>query len=384
LALLTAGVVVTSIVLAPGTAMANHGARTPRTVIDVVAEGLDTPRGLFYEKFTHTVLIAEAGQVAGNDGPCAPGANSQVYCVGKTGAISAYNEFTHHTYRIVTGLTSTRTGDGTEPPSVLGVHDVSLVNGKMTLVFGLSGRDTFRAALGPDGANMATIGTVDWHGDYHPYADLIAFEMANNPDGRRFDSDAFGLAVTSDGAYIADSGANSILKATSDGTVSLVVSPPPRVTPTDADFESVPTSVLRAPDGSFYISELTGFPYPAGTARVLRFVPGQPPTGTPLQEVATGFTNIADIAFDERGRLIVLEMAKNGLVDPVDSVTGRLTRVECDGSKTVLATTGLENPGSVVVTGANEYYVSNRTTSAGDVGQLLRIRTYDYPSPTCN
>jgi hypothetical protein len=113
-------------------------------------------------------------------------------------------------------------------------------------------------------------------------------------------------------------------------------------------------------------------------------VPGQPPTGTPLQEVATGFTNIADIAFDERGRLIVLEMAMNGLVDPVDSVTGRLTRIECDGSKTVLATTGLENPGSVVVTAPNEFYVSNRTTSAGDVGQLLRIRTFNYPSPVCH
>ena len=261
LAFLTAGVVAASLVLAPGVASANHGAKTPRTQIDVVAEGLDTPRGLYYEKFTHTVLIAEAGQVAGNDGPCVPGANSQLWCAGKTGAVSAYNEFTRHTYRIVTGLSSTRTDDLTVPPSVLGVHDLSLVNGKLTLVFGLSGRQTFRDALGPDGANMATIGTVDWHGDYHPYGDLLAFEMANNPDGRRLDSDAFGLVVTSDGAFVADAGANDVVKVTNDGTVSLVVSPPPRVTPTDPDFESVPTSVLRAPDGSFYISELTGFPY---------------------------------------------------------------------------------------------------------------------------
>jgi len=383
LVLLTAGAVVASLVMAPGQAAASHP-RTPHTTIDVVSEGLDTPRGLYYEKLTHTVLIAEAGQVAGDDGPCAPGANSQIWCVGKTGAVSAYNEFTHQTYRIVTGLTSTRTGDETVPPSVLGVDDLSLVGGKLTLVFGLSGRQTFRDALGPDGANMATIGTVDWHGDYHPYGDLLAFEMANNPDGKRFDSDAYGLTVTRDGAFVADAGANSVLKATSDGTISLVVSPPPRVIPTDADFESVPTSVLQAPDGSFYISELTGFPYPPGTARVLRYVPGQPPTGTPLQEVATGFTNITDTAFDERGRLIVLEMAKNGLTDPVDAVTGRLTRIECDGSKTVLATTGLENPGSVVVTGTNEFYVSNRTTSAGDVGQLLRIRAFDYPSPVCH
>jgi len=116
---------------------------------------------------------------------------------------------------------------------------------------------------------------------------------------------------------------------------------------------------------------------------VLRFRPGQPPTGTPLEEFATGFTNIADMAWDSHGRLIVLEMARDGLVTGPDTVTGRLVRVECDGTQTVLAESGLENPGGVAVAGPNEYYVTNRTTSAGDVGQLLRIRTFNFPSPNC-
>jgi hypothetical protein len=95
-------------------------------------------------------------------------------------------------------------------------------------------------------------------------------------------------------------------------------------------------------------------------------VPGQEPT-----VFANGFTDIIDIAFDEAGRLLVLEIAKNGLLDP--DQTGRLVRVNRNGSMTDLVTTGLENPGGVAVAGGGVYYVTNRTTSTGGTGQLLRI-----------
>jgi len=382
LALLTAGVLVTALLVAPGQAAAHRGAQTGHTTIEVVAEGLDTPRGVFYDEGESRVLVAEAGQVAGNDGPCAAGANSQIWCVGRTGAIFEYSEKDHSGHRIATGLASIRTGDGTVPPSVLGVHDLVMRKGELTVIYGLSGRDTFKALLGPDGADLATIGIIDKHGNYEPYADLIAFEMAQNPDGRRFDSDAFGLAVTKSGTYVADAGGNTILKTSQNGTIELIVSPPPRILGTDPDYESVPTAVLEGHDGSFYIGELTGFPYHPGTARVLRFVPGfHAPKGQPLEEFAVGFTNIIDLAWDHKGRMIVLEIAKNGLFLPQDTVTGRLVRIECDGTQTELASTGLENPGAVAVAGPNEFYVTNRTTSAGDVGQLLRIRTHGYNSP---
>jgi len=65
---------------------------------------------------------------------------------------------------------------------------------------------------------------------------------------------------------------------------------------------------VRGPDGAFYVGELTGFPYYKGYARVLRVVAGQAPT-----VYAEGFTNIADIAFDDSGRLLVLEMSQEGL-----------------------------------------------------------------------
>jgi hypothetical protein len=57
---------------------------------------------------------------------------------------------------------------------------------------------------------------------------------------------------------------------------------------------------------------------------VFRVVPGHAP-----RVFARGFTNIIDIAFDKRGRLYVLEIATNGLLNtPANELpVGRLVRV---------------------------------------------------------
>ena len=50
--------------------------------------------------------------------------------------------------------------------------------------------------------------------------------------------------------------------------------------------DAVPTSVALGPDGAFYVSELTDFPFPVEGARIYRVVPGEEP-----QVYAEGFTN---------------------------------------------------------------------------------------------
>jgi hypothetical protein len=49
---------------------------------------------------------------------------------------------------------------------------------------------------------------------------------------------------------------------------------------------------------TYYVGQLTGFPFPPGGANVWRVKPGHDP-----QVFKGGFTNIIDIAFDKRGRL---------------------------------------------------------------------------------
>jgi hypothetical protein len=75
--------------------------------------------------------------------------------------------------------------------------------------------------------------------------------------------------------------------------------------------------VVRGPDGALYVSELTGFPFPLGGARIYRVAPGSAPT-----VYATGFTNVIDLEFDSAGNLYVLEIDRNGLAMP--EVVGRL------------------------------------------------------------
>ena len=375
-AVLAAAAVAAATVLLPGNAVA---AKPPQvqTTIEVVAEGLDTPRGLIYDRANGRVLVAEAGQIVGNDGPCAAGNGGVIYCYGETGAVFEYSIATGAQQRIATGLPSLKVQNNSD---VLGVHDLSLRNGVLTGVFGLSGskgsgpwpfRDTLVALGAPNAAKLATASTIGLgHGNVTVVGDLALFEDTYNPDGRRIDSDPYGVFADSMGnSIVADAAGNDILRVTPSGQVQMVVNLPPRNVGGDPDYESVPTSVKQGPDGALYISELTGYPYRLGTARILRWTPGQ----TNATVYAEGFTNIIDFTFDNRDRLVVLEIAKNSMTSPVDGVTGRLVRVERNGSHTELASTGLEHPGGVAADGDNIFYVTNRTTSQGDEGQLLKL-----------
>ena len=92
---------------------------------------------------------------------------------------------------------------------------------------------------------------------------------------------------------------------------------PPR-TPIPA--EAVPTGVAVGPDGYWYVSELTGFPFTKGASRIWRIKPGTEDHNCdadaekgPCTVVADGFTSVIDIAFG-KSKLYVLEIAKEGLL----------------------------------------------------------------------
>ena len=93
--------------------------------------------------------------------------------------------------------------------------------------------------------------------------------------------------------------------------------PPFTQVPTDA----VPTSVVHGPDGAYYISQLTGFPFEKGDANIWRVVPGQPAT-----VYASGLTNMTDLAFAPDGSLYAVEISANGLLSPTSSLVWRASR----------------------------------------------------------
>ena len=132
--------------------------------------------------------------------------------------------------------------------------------------------------------------------------------------------------------------------------------------------QAVPTGIVEGPDGAYYMSQLTGFPFPVGGASVYRI---NPRTGK-ATVFAGGFTNIMDLAFDRSGTLYVLEIDSNGLLFPPDF--GSITAITRKGKRSVVVPPDgtLTDPGGIAVGKHGDLYVTNLARSP-DSGQVLRI-----------
>jgi len=359
-------------VAAPGGAGVQQPAPTGvSTTIEVVADGLNAPRGLVHDPGLRRVLVAEAGVVAENTGPCGFAERGLPFCLGHSGSIFEYSEAGAPARRIVTGLPSTALQiPGTSV--VIGLHDVTLFEGRLTVAFGTLGNEPYRQSLGAGAALLGQIATVGGSGKLKPIADILTFiDQRYAPD--HFEANPYGVITGSYGAAVANAGGpgpdrgNNLLLVRPSGSIVELAQFPERPSLTDPSIRirAVPTTVARGPDGAFYVGELTGDPFFPGEARVWRVVPGQP-----ASIHAQGFTTIIDLAFDEQGRLLVLQTSNDPFNTEMD---GALIRVEPDGQRTVLASAGLNNPGGLVVAGNGVYYITTRIASGGGSGQLLKL-----------
>ena len=340
----------------------------------VIAKGLDNPRGLAFDP-AGDLYVAEAGR--GGGGPCVE-VRGQEFCLGLTGAITRIRN--GHKKRVVKKLPSLALSgrDGEDPGSeAVGPHDLSLVlSERPWVVTGLGGDLGFRVGLGENGEDLGMLFQVAHKRKLQDFVDIVAYEDSMNPDGGEVDSNPQSVLALKGRQIVAEAGGNSLLDVDHEGNISTIavfpermVDAPPflRLPPgTQIPMESVPTSVVQGPDGTLYAGELTGFPFPVGEARVYRI---DPCIG--LEVFESDFTNIIAIEFDDQGRLLVLEIAKNGLLsgDP----TGALIRVNHDGTRDELASDGLFMPTGLAVGPEGGIYISNCGVCAG-VGEVIRIK----------
>lgn len=329
----------------------------------IVATGLDNPRGLAFGP-DGALYVVEAGR-GGTSPLCLPSPTGpEQRCYGATGSITRV--IGTSAQRVLTGFPSLAVASGAE---ATGPHDIVFAFGAAWLTLGSGGDPALLAPLAAQNIRFGSIVRVGFDGQWAPVVDVAAFETANNPDGAQVDSNAFGFQITSSRGLIADAGANALLQVAFDGTLSSLATFPSRevVGPGGpVQMDSVPTTVAEAPDGSLYVGELTGFPFPVGGARIYR-VPAA--GGTPVM-VADGFTNIIDIAIGPDGSAYVLEHDANGLLTP--GGTGRLTKIGLFGSRTELAPGAITNPGGMTIGTDNAVYVTNNSSSAG-TGTVIRI-----------
>lgn len=330
----------------------------------VIASGLDNPRGLNFGP-DGALYVAEAGR-GGTSTLCAPAPDPPFAnrCYGPTGAITRILAVGDQR-RVVVGLPSIAPASGN---TAQGPVDIDFGMGAAWVTTGFGGNPANRAPLEAGGVQLGRLLKINSIGQWESVVDLSAHEAANNPDGTTVDSNPFGLRVLDDRAYVADAGANTVLQISKTGAISTFgVFPARQPTAAPVSVQAVPTSVAVAPNGDVYVGELTGAPFFVGAARVYRIPAGG---GTPVV-VATGFTNIIDIALGPDGAGYVLEHDANGIITPGDD--GRLIRLNTNGTQTVLASTGLVKPGGVAIGPDGAIYVTLRANSAA-IGEVVRIQ----------
>jgi hypothetical protein len=358
-------------------AEAAHGASGGGGGLKVVAEGLDNPRGIGFGP-DGALYVAESG--SGGAGPCVAGPEGGEVCFGRSGAVTRITKRSQH--RVLTGLPSVAEEGGV---AATGPVDLGFSGWTGYLLIGNpGGGPETREQFGPGARRFGKLLKVNLHG-IRAVADFPVFEAANDPDEGggvppgepTVDSNPNGLLVRHRSQLVADAGGNDLLKVDHKGRISVVAVFPTQVVPAppgipglppELEAQAVPTSVVKGPDGAYYVGQLTGFPFPPGGASVFRVKPGKAAT-----VYAGGFTNIIDIAFDKRGRLYVLEIATDGLLNTPEGElpAGRLVRVNKDGSRTTLASEGLAAPGGFVL-GHGAAYITNNSILS-DAGQVVKV-----------
>jgi len=374
-------------------AFASPAAAAPAKV-DVVARNLDAPRHLAFGA-RGDLFVAEAGR--GGSGPCFVAGEGPA-CMGASGAVTEIDRHGRQ-FRIVQGLASfantipdpnpmgvTPNPIGPHGITVLGADQVFVTNGgptepKVTANGPTISRDTL-AAQNPVANLFGRLLWIKHHGGVRSIADIWAFERDVNPDAGvgnpAVDSNAVDVLFDRGHFVIADAGGNAIDRASFFGRVSNLAVfanrtvpnpfPPPPPAPQTVDMQAVPTAVVEGPDHQYYVSQLTGFPFPPGGANVYRV----DPRSGDATVFAGGFTNIMDLAFGRDGTLYVLEISHSGLLNGAD---GAIFAVSRTGTKRQieLAPGTLTAPGGITV-GRDGLYVSNQTFVPGE-GEVLRIQS---------
>lgn len=337
----------------PVAAAASHAPETP--VVSVFSSGFLFPRGLAFGP-DGTLYVAEAGSggATSTSGQC-----DQVvppvgpYTNGPTARISKVDRQGNRT-TFASGLPSAIAAIG----DVDGVGAVAFQGGKLYALLSGGGCSHGSADV------PAGVARIETNGSWSIVANLSAYQAAN-PVAQPFAGD-----YEPDGTWF------SMIKSR-DGLVAVepnhgeLASIDPRTGEVEriADISAsqghiVPTAVVEH-EGAYYVGNLGTFPSVPGTQEVLRIS-----RSGDVSVVATGFTTILGLEFDQGGRLLVLETSTvAGFPTPN---TGRVTRLERNGERRTIAE-NLFFPTAIRFGPDHALYVSSLGFGPPLPGDILRI-----------
>lgn len=211
-------------------------------------------------------------------------------------------------------------------------------------------------------------------GEKTTIANLVQYEIDNDPDPVTIDSNLYGMAFLDGSLYVADAGGNSIISvdvATGEmGTFAvpaglpapfMVNGNPNRLNAQEID--SVPSTVVVGPDGRLYVSFVTGGPFPENFAPVWAYsLDGS------HEVVAEGLTMVGDLAFSSDGTLYACIISTSF----VKQQPGQVVRILADGSHEVVID-GLPVPNAIEFDEAGNLYVLTKVVGFPEGGELWRF-----------
>ena len=339
-----------AIVLTVPTVAAHPTHQSPNTGFTVFASGLNNPRGLTFGP-NGFLYVAEGGTggTTSSVGKCTPQVVPPVgpYTGGLTARISKISQSGERS-TVADNLPSDRTTP-VVGGAVSGVADVKFMDG---VLYGLESAGGCSHGLA-DTSN--TLFRVNSDGTTTTIADLSAFLKANpiaHPDVEDFEPDGtwYGMVTVHGVFYATEPNSQQIDKITLEGQVTRVV---------DLSTTFVPPAGWKgataiASHGSLYFGQLGTFPVVPGTESVYKVTPsGQ------TSVAASGLTAILGLAFDNEGRMYVLETdTVAGEPGPQALGTGQVIRVNHDGSMDIVVT-GLSFPTAMTFGPDGRLYISN-------------------------
>jgi hypothetical protein len=232
--------------------------------ITTVASGFDSPRGLAF--FHGRLLVAEAG----HGGPLCNAPAPPNNCIGLSSQISSVNLSNGSRKLLVSGLFSSALNLG-EGPEAIGIDGISVQEGRVLAILGEYPQafeglpcgsvptEQCHAILAGAKAGAGQLISIGSNGKWHSVASVGAFDFnwtAGVPN-QEHDANPYGvLAAGDEGAFVADSGSNTLNLVGEGGKISILhhfEKDPAVIFPSDA----VPTCVARSGD-ALWVADLSG------------------------------------------------------------------------------------------------------------------------------
>ena len=339
----------------------------PPAAPDVMATGLADPRFMVIDG--DNVYFTESG--TGGDEEITTTDGESISMSGHTGKLSVLNVADGSVTEIVSDFRSYTFGEHGE---IVGAAGLAL-DGAGTAYVAVGSPGPFVGVMTLTGEEGVVYKVDLASGEKEVLADLVTWEIENDPDPMAIDSNLYGADLLDGVLYVADAGGNSIISVDVEtGEVATFAvtggldAPflPDSGNPArngEKTIDSVPSCVVTGPDGRLYVSYVTGGPFPAGIAPVDAYsVDGTKET------YAQGLTMVGDLAFDSSGRVYASIISTNF----IEQGPGQVVRIEADGSLTPVVD-GIPVPAGIAFDAADNLYVMVFSAVAPDGGQIWRF-----------